>query len=96
VPPAVRGSPRRHGERPARIPGSWNPRGVEERADLLGHRSKQAIRLHPAVSYTELEHHTATQLGIPTLVFVLADDAQGPAAMFRDTKHGARQDGRHL
>jgi hypothetical protein len=39
------------------------------------------------VSYTELEHRTAADLGIPTLVFVLADDAQGPAVMFRDTEH---------
>ena len=39
------------------------------------------------MSYTELEHRTAADLGIPTLVFVLADDAQGPAVMFRDTEH---------
>ena len=42
--------------------------------------------------YTELEHRTATDLGISTLVFVLTDDAQGPAAIFRDTEYGARRD----
>jgi len=33
------------------------------------------------------------QLGIPTLVFVLTDDALGPAAMFVDAEHAAHLNG---
>ena len=44
------------------------------------------------MSYTELEHETAEALGVPRLVFLLGDDAIGPAAMFRDPQFGARQD----
>src|SRR5690349_14050177 len=43
------------------------------------------------VSYTELEHETAEQRGMPRLVFLLGEDTEGPAAMFGDLEHGARQ-----
>jgi hypothetical protein len=44
------------------------------------------------MSYTELEHATAESLGRPRLVFLLGDDTDGPAAMFRDPQYGARQE----
>jgi Domain of unknown function (DUF4062) len=65
--------------------------GVDVLVVIAGFRYGSPVPDQPEVSYTELEHHTATQLGIPTLVFVLADDAQGPAVMFVDAEHAARQ-----
>jgi hypothetical protein len=46
----------------------------------------------PEESYTELEHETAQASGLPRLVFLLGDDTDGPAVMFRDPRYGARQE----
>jgi tetratricopeptide (TPR) repeat protein len=59
---------------------------------IAGFRYGSPVRDRPQVSYTELEHETAEQRGIPRLVFVLGDDAEGPVAMTRDLEFGARQE----
>jgi len=59
---------------------------------IAGFRYGSLVRDRPEVSYTELEHATAEELGIPRLVFVLDEDTAGPAAMFRDPEFGGRQE----
>jgi hypothetical protein len=50
------------------------------------------VRDRPAVSYNELEHEAAVELGIPRLVFLLSEDTIGPRAVLHDAEFGVRQE----
>ena len=70
-------------------------RGCEVYVGVLGTRYGSPVRDEPEVSYTELEFDTATEAGLPRLVFLLdtnAADVGIPLSKLMDAEFGARQE----
>ncbi len=63
-------------------------------AGIIGFRYGSPVRDDPGQSYTELEFDTATELGLPRLVFLLDEDAvlPLPRAVLSDPVYQDRQD----
>lgn len=70
-------------------------KGSDVYIGIYGHRYGSPVRDQPGISYTELEFNTATEMGIPRLVFLLDGDSEDhgmPPKALIDREYGGRQD----